>query len=135
MQKISKYAFFLLSKKDYTVYELTQKLTLKFGENKNIDNLINYLKKENYLNDNKFIKNFIRYETKYLLNGKFKIYQKLLKKGINKDLFFEIWNEENIDEEKIKEKLLEINKYKWVNLKNETQKKAKIYRYLKQKGF
>ncbi|BAI79548.1 regulatory protein recX [Deferribacter desulfuricans SSM1] len=81
-----KYIFNLLAKKDYTKYELTQKLKNKFGINtEEINNILQRLEELQLIDDNRFKYRFILNK---LLNGDgpYLIQQKLQQKGISVEL-------------------------------------------------
>jgi regulatory protein len=78
--KILNYCLNILSKKDYTEYEIRTKLRKKFN-NENIEDIIKYLKEYNYINDNRYTNNFI--ERKFKAGyGQYYIVKKLYEKGI-----------------------------------------------------
>ena len=95
-----------ISKK--TIYEVKQKLN-RLGYNQDIiDEVISYLLDIGYLDDNDYAESYIRQCTRLLNYSIFEIKQKLLQKGIKKDII-----EEKISflydtdyEKKITEKLL-----------------------------
>ncbi len=76
------YAFKLLAKKDYFEKELRQKLFQKGFSEKDIEETINYLKKEGYINDEKLLN---RYKELAIQKGEseLKLKSKLFRKGIS----------------------------------------------------
>lgn len=100
-----------------------------------IDEVIKYLIKEHLINDREYVKLYLEYESSTNFRGKFGYWQKLMKKGIDKDLFEDGWEELDIDEYKLAKKLLENNDFRFVKESNEQKRKAKIQRFLKGRGF
>ncbi len=76
------YAFKLLAKKDYFEKELKQKLFLKGFSEKEIEETIDYLKREGYINDKKLLE---RYKELAIQKGEseLKLKSKLFKKGVS----------------------------------------------------
>ncbi|MGA1862487.1 regulatory protein RecX [Deferribacter thermophilus] len=102
MKKMSEspenYILNILNRKDYTEFELTQKLKLKFNlSNEEITSLITKFKNLNFINDKRYKSRFI---INKLLNkeGPYLIKQKLNQKGIEVEIseINEIANKENI---------------------------------------
>ena len=76
-----------ISKK--TIYEVKQKLN-RLGYNQDIiDKVISYLLNIGYLDDNDYAVSYIRQRTRLLNYSIFEIKQKLLQKGIKKDIIEE----------------------------------------------
>ncbi len=130
--KIRDYCLNILSKRDYTEYELRKKLKKKF-ENKNFDEIVSYLKSYGYIDDEKFLNNFTlnKFKAGY---GQYYIQHKLFEKGIRVSLekIVEIISEEYDIEEKIKE----ILKKKGI-MKNtsELAVKKRYFDFLLRRGF
>ncbi len=87
-----------ISKK--TEYEVTQKL-IKLGYNQDIvDKVISYLLDIGYINDYEYVNAYIKQSKRLLNYSTFEIKQKLLQKGIKKDIIEEkldILKESNYD--------------------------------------
>ena len=130
--KIREYCLNILSKKDYTEYELKKKLKKKF-ENEDFAEIVSYLKSFGYINDEKFLNNFIlnKFRAGY---GQYYIQHKLFEKGIRvtPEKIVEIISEEYDIEEKIKEVL----KKKGI-MKNtvEPTVKKRYFDFLLRRGF
>lgn len=102
-----------------------------------IDKTIIFLKEHNFLNDKDFANRFI--ELHKNVYSKRAIRQKLLIKGINRELLDEVFsdNEENIDETQVIKRLLLKkcpNYYEQIN-NIDIKEKQKIYAFLMRKGF
>lgn len=90
MEKVRNYIYNLLGFKDYTESEIRKKVSDKFKDNvieSELNNIIDYLKENNYINDDAFIKSYI--ESKYSSDyGWNKIYNDLtFKKNIKESSF------------------------------------------------
>ncbi|RMD47385.1 MAG: regulatory protein RecX [Aquificota bacterium] len=85
---IKSYAFKLLSKKDYFSSELRYKLIQKGYSEEEIDEVINYLQKEGYINDENLI---LRYKERAIEKGESpsRLKSKLYRKGINIEFSYE----------------------------------------------
>lgn len=122
---IKQKAFFYISLKDRTKYELKCKLRAKYNDIEIIENVIEYMETQKYIND-------IDYATSYILthkNSKQKNIVKLMQKGIKKadiDLAYEDISEE-IENENLE---MEIKK-----LLNKNIEKAAIITKLMRKGY
>jgi regulatory protein len=121
MEKARSYALRLLSKRDYFEEELRRKLFLKGFPEEEIDRTVEYLKKENLINDEKLTE---RYKEINLQKGKSPLYikSKLYKKGI-KDVDFSY--EEELDA------ALYLLKFKY----KKEKKYPDIVKFLKNRGF
>lgn len=119
------YTLKILSRKDYFSKELKMKLIEKGFNSSDIDEVIDHLIKEKYIDDESLVERKIN----YLQNkgwGEFKIYKYLLEKGMSKE-FVKNSLEKYLDNE------LEIkNIIKYSKKKKEFEKKV---RYLTSKGF
>lgn len=119
------YTLKILSRKDYFSKELKMKLIEKGYNLPDIDEVIDHLIKEKYINDESLVERKIN----YLQNkgwGEFKIYKYLLEKGMSKE-FVKSSLKKYLDNE------LEIkNIIKYSKKKKEFEKKI---RYLTSKGF
>ncbi len=129
----------LLSKRDYLSSELKRKLFAHGFSKDDIDEAIIHLKELGYINDKRYIKNFL---ISHLINkgwGPKKVENELLRRGAEKDdieeIFFEVFSE---DKKRYDEKLLDIIRKKIersrLNL-NFRKDREKLFRYLFSKGF
>ena len=80
------YALFLLSKKDYTCAEIRDKLHGKGYESSVCDKVVKVLKKDNYLNDERYCEKYISDKMKHTKYGENRIKYNLIKKGVDKDI-------------------------------------------------
>ena len=137
-EKLLNYSFRLLSRKRYTVSEINKKLKL-YSKRRSIESLedinkvINRLFELRYLNDEEFIKDFVKSRINYKPRGKILIRRELLLKGIKKDTLDQIIDQEDIDEEKIGATLLEKKMHRWKNL-DKYKQREKAFQLLSRKG-
>lgn len=116
-------------------YEVEQKMRdfLLIPEAK--DEILMYLIKENYLNEERFTRSYIRGKFSIKNWGRNKIKMHLKQKGISDKLISKSWDE--IDEEDYRKTVVKIWNdyfYRQKGLK-EYQKKSKTIKYLMSRGF
>ena len=131
------YFYQLLSRRDYSAYELTKKGQDKGFELQEITEAIQELQSKDYQSDIRFVESMIAsYHRKY---GKSVIKRKCREKGISADVFEQIWQTQAEDDEIGKLDALKakvIQKYKIANfLSIEPKTKAKLWNYLQYRGF
>ena len=131
------YFYRLLSRREYSVYELTKKAREKGFKLEEITEAIQDLQNKDYQSDTRLVESMITtYQGKY---GKAVIKRKCREKGISSELFEEIWQAQTQDEESgeledLKAKVM--RKYKIDNfLSIEPKTKAKLWSYLQYRGF
>ncbi len=131
------YFYKLLSRREYSVRELTQKAQSKGFELQEISKSIEDLQRQNYQSDSRVVESLITsYHGKY---GKSVIKRKCMEKGINFDLFEEIWASKTEEEDtgeldELKAKVM--RKYKIDNFRSiEHKTKVKLWNYLQYRGF
>lgn len=131
-----KAAYSFLAYKPRSKKDLVKKLKQKKVSDKIIDDIIELLEKQKYLNDEIYARNYLEDKLNSKPIGKRLAKMKLLEKGIDKELIESAINENySADKEfELAAKLME--KYeKKVKFKDQTDKKNKCYRYLISKGF
>lgn len=132
-------ALHLLEKQDRTESNLRSKLREGGYPPEAIDIAVSYVKGYNYINDERYAGNYIKYKSK--TKSKKQTFRELMLKGISKETiekayynlcdkeeFEEVFNERRIIKDYINKKLI----------KQETldeKQRAKIYNYLLRKGF
>ncbi len=127
-----KRVYYLLAKRQYTVYEIRTKLTRGHYNTSDIETILKYFIDLGYLDDYKFASNYIDYykDKKSILQIK----QKLSSKGISREIISELL--EDTDElNTLQYNLaydLAIKKYN--RLKGDN-KRQKLYNYLASKGY
>lgn len=131
------YFFYLLSRREYSAYQLTQKAQEKKFEQPEISKALEELQSRDYQSDTRFVEGMIAsYQGKY---GKSMIKRKCREKGISADLFDQIWqlqtqdeDAENLDDLKAKV----IRKYKIDDFGSiEPKTKSRLWNYLQYRGF
>lgn len=133
-KKALNYALNLLSKYYKTKQELVKKLKEKEYKEDTIKAVIDRLEELGYLNDEQFVEVFIRskQDTSQGLNKRI-LYNKLLQKGIDKELIQQSLENSDIDEY---QNALSVAEKKLRSLKGDIKsKKAKLYTFLLYKGF
>ncbi len=131
------YFYQLLSRREYSAYELTKKAQDKGFELQDITESLQELQSKDYQSDTRLVESMIAsYQGKY---GKSVIKRKCREKGINGELFEEVWQsqaegEETGELDDLKAKVM--RKYKineFVSIEPKT--KAKLWNYLQYRGF
>lgn len=135
------YFYRLLARREYTAYELIKKGKEKEFDQDEINQALADLQEKDYQSDTRFVNNLISSsQGKY---GKSVIKRKCLEKGISRELFDEIWENQDTsedDEDEINQldglKAKVMRKYKIADFENiEPKTKAKIWNYLQYRGF
>lgn len=129
--KCYNYALFLLSKKDYTQYEITKKLTSKGYSKDVINKIIDKLKRYDIINDEKYAKKYINECLNIKKYGIKKIEYNLLAKGIELDSIENVSCDYDIQLKTAIELIQKKIKY----YKNNKDIKNKLIRYLIYRGF
>lgn len=133
-KKAFNYSLNLLAKYYKTKHELIKKLKEKEYNADTINSVIEKLMELGYLNDEMYVEDYIRSKqgSNQTINKK-TLYNKLLQKGIDRELIQDSLENAHIDEYDIAMKAAE---KKLKSLKgNSREKKAKLYSYLYGKGF
>ena len=112
-----RYAYYIVSTRMHSEYEIIQKLKFKKYENEQIEQALNFLRLQNFIDDEKFAESYALscFKRKGFVADR--IYIELLKKGINKEIAKKVV--ENFTEEtEINEKNKNINRKK-IKIKTE----------------
>ena len=112
-----------------TEYEVRNKLKKSNFEESIIDNVISYLKDLDYINDNDYIDAYIRQCMRLQNYSIYEIKNKLLQKGIKKDIIdkkLEVLRQSNYEQELVN---------KLVNSKRKNMEEIKQKQYLYRRGF
>lgn len=127
------YAFYLLKSRDRSIGEMKEKLKGRECTPQEINETISFLLEKDFLNDQRFTENFIRFKKNSKPVGKFYLRNKLLEKKIPVEIIEKTLSE-NPDESSEIEELAE----RWI-AKNQKAPKEKIYqklsRHLVSRGF
>lgn len=126
----------LLKSREYTEYQLREKLRQGIYPEAVIDEAIEYLKSYHYIDDRRYVKDYITYYSESRSRGR--IEQDLLRKGICRDLIRTVC-EEDLEEDKLSDeillmkKLLEKKNYRAESADYPERQKLKAFLY--RKGF
>ena len=126
----------LLQKKDYTEWQLRQKLSDGAYPQAVIDEAIAYVKSYHYIDDYRYVKQYINCYS--ATKSRKQIEFDLIKKGIKKEIMKEVFsdmadNGELTDETELIKRILDKRGY--VSDEADWQKKQKMFAYLCNKGF
>jgi len=141
-EKLITYALKIISKKRYTISEIDQrlrKMIVKYeldvgNDDEIINRVIDRLKELKYLDDGKYIQDYISDRVTFRPRGRYLIKVELKKKGIPKEILENAFQDTDIDEESMILELLRKRMSKWTNLPVFKQK-IKAYQYLSSRGF
>lgn len=132
--KIKDKAFRLLAQREHSRFELYRKLKRKEFPVQMINQALDYLEEQDYLNDQRFAENWIKSRLRYKPRGPYLIKKELSQKGVDisiqKELISSLITPEV--EYRLARQLLD----KWLNRKKKKDDISdKMYRYLLNKGF
>lgn len=124
----------ILSKADQSEKKIKEKLSSEFEED-TIDNVIDFLKRNNFINDDMLAQKIVNTNVNLNKCGKNKIKQNLYIKGIDKNSINEALSE--IDDNIEYENAMYLAKKRYNRVKNEDKRKIyqKISQHLAYKGF
>lgn len=126
----------LLKSREYTEYQIREKLKQGFYPAETIDEAVDYIKSYDYINDRRYVKDYILYYSESRSRGR--IEQDLFRKGIGKELIGTVY-EEDLKEEILPDEIPLMEK--WLEKKNYSkesatyQEKQKMGAFLYRKGF
>jgi regulatory protein len=122
------YAFWLLNRRDYSIFEIRKKLTNREFSPEEVESVIDKLIGLDFLNDRRYVENFIKSQKNLKPIGELKLKEKLFVKGIPADLIKEYLPKDQ------EEELIEaaIN---YLSRKRETTSIDKLLQYLGRRGF
>lgn len=137
--KLINYALRILSKKRYTEGEMRSKLegrVKKFEEleEKMIGQVIERLYELKYLDDERFIRDYIADRINFRPRGKFLIKRELKLKGVDEKLLDKVFDSLEIDETEMAKRILNKVKKKWAK-ETVWKQKQKAFSTLSSKGF
>ena len=126
---IKQRAFRYLGRRFHSVSELRTKLRQKGYEIELINEVLDDLKKNNYLNDSKFAEMFVEEKIKLKLWGEQKLRSELIKRGIKSEIISDVLRNIISDEDKLNNAMIVASK-KYDSLKNRNVDKDVIKRKL-----
>jgi regulatory protein len=86
LEDVTNYGVWHLGRRDHSVNELKLKLKRKTDNTEWIESSINYLISQGYLNDKRFVENYLKDSYDYKQFGPTKVKQELKQKGIDNEL-------------------------------------------------
>ena len=118
-----------------TENEVRKKLLDKEYEEETIDRVIEFLRNYNFINDNEYVERYLKEKLKTY--GYKYVYNKLIQKGIDRNIIETLYENSNKDDEESGAYELAKNKYKSLIKSEETYLKAykKLYDFLMRKGY
>lgn len=125
----------MCSRREYAPFDIFQKLyKLKLSQEQ-IDRIIVDLKKNRYLNEERYVRSYVSDKLVYNKWGPRKIEQGLLGKKLPRKLINEVLSEYESSE--LNENLRQVLSKKWKSIKgaSEYEKKGKLIRYALGRGF
>jgi len=134
-RKLYEYSLWLLSRRRYTVKEITKKLQKRqIGTPEEIEAIIARLLMLKYLNDDEFTELFIADQLMRKPQGSRSLKNKLQLKGISKDLIEEKFRDRETDELALAKQAL-AKKARMMKDVADPKSKAKLFRFLASRGF
>ncbi len=136
IKRAKDYAFKLLSYRPRSIKEIQDRLKKKDYSSKIILEVIKSLKRLKFLNDKEFARMWVESRIKTRPMGRYRLYQELIQKGIDRDLIEKILNDYREEEEiKLARELAQRKlKRSYQNL-DEVTTKRKLYGFLQRRGF
>ncbi len=128
-KKALRYILNILNKRDYTEYEIKSKLLKKGFDSQTINDVLNYVKEKNFINDRRYAENFVFFKLKAGYGVK-KIQYAMKEKGINENLISEFLSK--ADEAKYGRAVFVKQLQKLSDKKNAREK---LYAYMTRRGF
>lgn len=138
LQGLLNKAYFYLKFRPRTIWEMRRYLYKKIEKTHwsraDADKVINYLIKQELLNDKKFIEIFVDERSLLKPKGEFVLKQELLRHGIEKNLIDEYFSTHSVNEEELAAKVLA---HRWLRFKNLSREKRwqKASQFLLRRGF
>lgn len=125
----------LCSQKGYCSFDISQKLYRMNLETEEIENIVNRLNKDNFINDERFARSYIGDKLKINKWGKKKIELSLRQKQVNQSIINKIFKE--YSESELNKSLEPVLQKKWKSIKGKTEndKKGKLIRFALGRGF
>lgn len=125
------YALVLLGIKDYSSKDMRKKLIQKQYSNQTIDFILSKLQSLEFINDERYAEKYIEYCLSIKKSGRNKIMYDLQNKGINASNIESL----DIDEEKQFENACNLALKKMNSVKNTSNPREKVIRYLLSRGY
>ncbi len=135
---IKQRAFRYLGRRQHSTSELRIKLKQKRYETELINEVLDDLKKKNFLDDTKFAEMFVEEKMKLKLWGEQKLRSELVKRGIKSEIITDVLANKISEEEKLNNAMIIASK-KYDTLKNRNMDKdvikRKLFTFLNSRGY
>lgn len=126
------YALWLLGRRDRSIGEIREKLVAKKCSEEEIKEVLKFLCSNNFVNDERFAKNYIQNQLIIKPLGKYQLKMKLKRKLIPEEIVQKVLDEVVLDEEK----LAEVAFARWIRVNEKKDNKyEKVCRHLLGRGF
>ncbi len=132
LEDVNNYGLWHLSRREHSINELRTKLGRKTDNPEWIEESINYLKQLKYLDDERYIQNFLKDCNEYKKYGPSRIKQELKLKGIDKELINQTFLDSEFD---YFESAVQCLNRKCRDKITDRKEKDKLTRFLLSKGF
>lgn len=134
-EKLLGYAFFLLSRRRYTVGQMKKKLVgREVGGAEDVEKVIGRLLDLKYLDDELFVQEWVRQRRSLKPRGMYMLKRELKMKGIDEGLISQYVNDELIDESADAQAFIEKKRRVIMRVPEERQR-DKVFSLLKNRGF
>ena len=135
LSQAKEYSLKLISQYSRTIFEISEKLKSKGCSQKIINQTIEFLKKNDYLNDKTYIQQWLDFQLKNRPCGKILCYNKLTQKRLPTKLIQQILDQKYPEEKELAiTKMLAEKKLKIINSKNKIKILKKLNNHLNNKG-
>jgi len=141
-EKAFQYAFFLLSRRDYSQKAMEQKLRRRVNNSQIIDEVISFLLEKNYLNDERLLQSLFEYYLQERKSGRLYITLKLREKGFSQEDIEKCFHRWDTEYPRWEEENCRYWGAKWLGKKGchsveelDMRKRHGLYGYLMNKGF
>lgn len=131
-KRAKKRALHLLEKMDRTEKQLREKLEASRYPCRCIDDAIAYVKTFHYLDDKRYAENFVTYKKERMSRQQIK--QKLMMKGISRDIISKVIEEKYDEDESLQIRSV-LQKKRYSTLSENDGEFRRIYQYLLRRGF
>lgn len=132
VEDVVNYGLWHLSKRDHSIYELKTKMKKKTDNDEWIEQAIEKLIELRYLDDQRYVNNFLQNSNEFKKHGPMRIKQELRLKGIDKELIFSSMAESEFD---YFESALEYLNKKYSYKIEDRKEKDRITRFFISRGF
>lgn len=133
VKRAQKRVLHLLEKTDKTEQQLRDKLRQGFYEESIIEQAIEYVRKYNYLDDERYAQNYVRFQGER--KSQRQIQGDLLHRGIKKEVIEQVLKQEYKEDNELQLILKWVEKRHYSKENADSKEKQKMYQFLARKGF